>query len=90
MDGWLRRYSTNRLSSGYNVDDGQWICAYRNAKLKSYLVSSSISSAPDMVGLSFLLGAQAVTCPVPLKKSALSTSSQREHWPMVWIIHASS
>ena len=72
------------------MDDGQWICAYRNVELKSYLVSSGISSAPDMVGLSFLLGAQAVTCPAALQKSALSTSSQRQHWPMVWIIHASS
>jgi hypothetical protein len=63
---------------------------YRNARLKSYLVSSGISSVADLVGLSFLLGAQAVTCPAPLQKSAFSTSSQRQHWPMVWIIYASS
>ena len=63
---------------------------YRNAQLKSYLVSSGIFAAPNMVGLSFLLGAQVVTCPAPLQKSALYTSSQRQHWPMVWIIHASS
>ena len=85
----LWRSAIKCLPSGHNVDDGQWICTNYHIQRKPYLVSACIASSSDKVSISFLLGAQAFACVVPLQDSALAPSTEYEHWALVLIIYAS-